>query len=131
MRTLDRRRVLALSAAIPLAPALGGCVSGQAGGFDAVVGRSSVATLAAAINAAPSDGVRPFRILVGRGAWKEKLTITKPFVHLIGEDRTESVITFDAASGHKGTNGEPLGTRGCATLIVRAPGFSARIGSSR
>ena len=70
--------MLLLSAAIPFA-ALGGCASKLEGGeFDAVVGRPPFATLAAAIDAAPANGAQPFRILVSRGAWKEKLTITKP-----------------------------------------------------
>lgn len=133
-RNINRRRVTAAALALPISSALNGCAARLADqGFDAIVGRPrrrvaapTHRTLAAAIDAAPAGGARPFRILVARGQWKEKLTITKPFVHLIGEDRAQSVVTYDASAGHKLPGGEAFGTRGCATLIVQAAGFSAR-----
>jgi len=79
--------------------------------------------VAAAIAGAP--GMRPLRVFVPRGRWREKIVVNRPLVHLIGEDRHASVIEFDAAAGHPGPEG-PYGTRGCATVTVRAPGFAAR-----
>ncbi len=132
--SIHRRRLLAASAALPLSGLLAGCASGLgAENFNAVVSGSGrrargplFPTLAVAINAAPIAGTRPFRILIERGQWNEKLVVTKPFVHLIGEDRGQCIVTYDAAAGQKSDDGQPFGTRGCATLIVQAPGFSAR-----
>ncbi|KRC36869.1 hypothetical protein ASE10_06730 [Lysobacter sp. Root76] len=105
----------------------------QAGaGFDAVVasgaGRGDApafGSVQAAIDAAPRDGRRPYRILIGRGVWREKLLIDKPNIHLIGEDRAGSVLSYDAAAGMARPDGEAWGTWGCASVIVRAPDFRA------
>ncbi len=100
--------------------------------FDAIVATPphadtrTFATLGEAIAAAPADGTRPFRILVTRGRWREKLVVDKPFVHLVGEHRTASVLSFDAAAGMKRPDGEPWGTWGCASVTVRAPEFHAQ-----
>jgi pectinesterase len=127
---LHRRRLIGAMATFPLAAFAGArALRAEEKGYDAVVGGrdpGAYPTLGAALGAAPVTANQPFRVLVTRGTWKEKVTVAKPLVHLIGEDRAASVITFDAASGHKGPNGEPFGTRGCATLTVQAPGFRAR-----
>jgi pectinesterase len=99
-----------------------------AGDFDAIVdaaGHGSHRTLAAALAAAPADGARPFRILLARGQWREKLVIDKPNISLVGADRAGSVLVHGTAAGHRRDDGEPWGTWGCATLIVRAADFSA------
>jgi pectinesterase len=84
------------------------------------------ASVGEAIAAAPVDGRQPFRILVTRGRWREKLVIDRPHIHLIGEDRAGSVVHFDAAAGMPRPDGEPWGTWGCASVIVRAGDFHAR-----
>ncbi len=100
--------------------------------FDAFVGPaapSGVAaypTLAAAVAAAPADGTRPFRILIGKGRWRERVVIDKPFVHLIGQGRDASVIVDNRYAGTLGADGQPIGTFGTATIFVRATDFSAR-----
>jgi len=81
------------------------------------------ASVAAAIAAAPAVSEVPFRILVRRGTWAEKLVVDKPGIHLVGEDRHATILRFDAAAGHPGPDGKPWGTFGCASVIVRAPGF--------
>lgn len=109
----------ALRAAAPPAP------------FDAVVatapraGVRTFGTVGDAVAAAPSEGIWPFRILVTRGRWHEKLVIGRPNVHLIGEDRVGSVLTFDSAAGMARPDGEAWGTWGCASVTVRAPDFRA------
>jgi pectinesterase len=71
-------------------------------------------------------GDRPYRILLGAGAWEEKLTITRPNVTLIGEDRGRTVLTSSLAAGHAKPGGDKWGTYGSATLTVEAPDFTAR-----
>lgn len=98
-------------------------------GFDAIVdadGHGTHRNLAAAIAAAPATGGTPFRILLGRGEWREKLIIDRPDIFLVGADRARSVLVHGTAAGMARDDGTPWGTWGCATLIVRAAGFSAR-----
>lgn len=123
---LSRRGVLGAGAAV-LAPMH---ARAQAVPFDAIVGEGAgavarFATLQAAVAAAPATGVGPYRVFVGRGEWREKLIIDKPNVQLIGADRAGSIITHDTAAGMCRPDGNAWGTWGCATLIVRAPGFRA------
>ena len=127
-----RRRFLQAAVAASAAMAGARASAGDGPAFDAVVGRVAgahaapmYASVQAALDAAPREGRRPYRILIGRGLWREKLVIDKPHLHLIGEDRTASVLGYDAAAGMLRPDGEPWGTWGCASLIVRGPDFRA------
>jgi pectinesterase len=81
-------------------------------------------SLAAALADAPPTG--PYRILLGRGRWQEKLTVTRSDIELVGEHRHETVLTSAIASGHDKPGGGKWGTFGSATLTIEAPGFTAR-----
>jgi pectinesterase len=89
-------------------------------------GAPTYPTLSAAVAAAPADGTKPFRIFVTKGVWDEQVSIEKPFIHLIGEDRKGSVISHLAASGLTAPDGKKWGTFRTPTLFVRASDFSAR-----
>jgi pectinesterase len=133
---LPRRRFLlqASSLASLASLSLPGCLARRpADRFDAVVAQGDTVpqgrrydSLAAAIAAAPPAGTRPFRIAIGVGVWNEKLVVDKPNVHLIGAQRERCRIGSDRAAGHRGDDGDPWGTWGCASVIVRASGFRAR-----
>jgi pectinesterase len=116
------RREFTLGAASLL---LSGVAHARAKPFDAIVGRDGFASLGEAIERAPRDAQEPFRILLREGVWREKLTIDKPFVHLIGEHRDRTIISFDAWSGQVSPDGERWGTRRSATLSIAAPDFAA------
>ncbi len=100
--------------------------------FDAIVGTSRSAdadhvypTLGAAIAHAPADANRSYRILIGRGEWRERVVIDRPNVHLVGEDVEQSVLVFSRHAGIPGPDGRPIGTFDTATVRVTAPGFRA------
>ena len=93
--------------------------------FDATVGHGGFVSLAEALERAPRDATKPYRILLRAGTWREKLTIDKPFIHLIGEGREQSILSFDAWSGQVAPDGERWGTRRSATLTIAAPDFAA------
>ncbi len=135
--SLSRRRLLQFCVLAPLVPA--GCMPRPSGRFDARVSRRrdapahvSIATVphfnsvSDAIAAAPSAGGTPFRIFVDAGLWDEKIVVDRPDVHLVGAGRERCRIGSDRAAGHRRPDGEPWGTWGCASVIVRAPGFRAR-----
>ncbi|MEO8002804.1 MAG: pectinesterase family protein [Arenimonas sp.] len=124
-----------LQASLLALPVLAACRSLSSGKyhFDACVTRSCneisgipcFDTVTAAIASAPSDGKSPYRIKISRGFWREKLVIDKPNIHLIGDDRKDCVLSFDAAAGMLRPDGSAWGTWGCASVIVRAPDFHA------
>lgn len=111
---LDRRTLIAAA----VLPALG-AARAQAP-FNAIVGQGGHASVKAALDAAPDRATSPHRILVRGGVWKEKLTISKPFIHLAGEDRAGSQIVFDAAAGLPAPDGGTWGTFRSASLTIAA-----------
>lgn len=129
---MDRRSFVQSTAALVAGEFLG-CATQQRTSYAATVtlgrptrpGHPVFASIQAAIDAAPAAGTKPYRILVAGGRWREKLTIDKPFIQLIGEDRRNSVVTYDAYAGQTGPDGQPWGTSGTATITVRAPDFAA------
>lgn len=67
--------------------------------FDAVVaadGSGDYTTVQAAIDAAPANRVSPWLIFVKNGEYEELVIIpeSKPFIHLIGQDKDKTVIKF-------------------------------------
>lgn len=99
--------------------------------YDAIVAKPGTrsgrtfATVREAIDAAPT-GNKPFRILVTAGEWRERLTVSKPNIALIGEGRDKTCIVFNASAGDIGSDGQPIGTFGTPTVYVTAPDFSAK-----
>ena len=82
-------------------------------------------TISAALESAPRAAAGPYRILIRKGVYREKLVITRPDVHLLGEDRHGVVISWDDTGSTLGPDGRELGTAGSATLTISAPGFRA------
>src|SRR5689334_22669331 len=125
---ISRRHLLVSTAglgATAIAPPLLAAVAPR---FDAVLskdgtrmkGAPGYRTLTEAIDAAPAGGTRPWRILVPRGEWRERIVVAKPNIHLIGEDRAASRLVSNASRKDR----RP-GEAATATLLVRAPGFEA------
>jgi pectinesterase len=126
---VDRRFFLQVLAGA----ALVGCTTRRAAAFDAVVsldpeagdGVPVYASVGAALAAAPA-GDAPYRLRITRGRWREKLVIDRPGIELIGDNKADCVLSFDAAAGQRAPDGEPWGTWRCASVTVRAPDFRAR-----
>jgi pectinesterase len=77
--------------------------------YDAVVANDVSATytnLQAAINAAPDNGTKPFRILVRQGIYQGQFIVPKEKTHveLLGEDVTNSVLTYGLNVRESDTN---------------------------
>ncbi|MFT3734444.1 MAG: pectinesterase family protein [Rhodocyclaceae bacterium] len=127
----QRRICLALASSLPLASMLEGCAMlSMFSSADAYVDASgktegAFPTIQAALNAAPEKSPKPWVISVKPGRYYEKITITKPNIHLVGADQHTTVLTFDAYSGLKKPDGNTWGTFACGTLIVQAVGFKA------
>ena len=68
--------------------------------YDAIVdidGNGDYTSVQAAIDAAPAGRVKPWLIFVQNGRYKEHVDIpaSKPFIHIIGQDRDKTVICDD------------------------------------
>ncbi len=84
-------------------------------------------TVQQAINAVPDLRSNETRIYIKKGTYKEKLTLppTKTNVTFIGEDRNETVLTFDDFAQRKNIFGEEIGTSGSSCFFVFGDGFKA------
>ncbi|HEX8580637.1 MAG TPA: pectinesterase family protein [Allosphingosinicella sp.] len=122
MILLSRRTFCAGISAAAVAPG----AEARTAGFDAVVRKAggTHSSLAEALAAAP-PGDSPYRVLLGRGRWEERITVSRANVAIVGEDRRGSVLRAAVASGLAKPPGGTWGTYGSATLTVEAPGFSA------
>ena len=89
--------------------------------YDAVVaadGSGDYTTVQAAIDAAPEGRGTPWLIFVKNGQYKEHVDIpkTKPYLHIIGQDRDKAVIKDDRLSGGDNAVHVSIG----ATVVVNA-----------
>jgi pectinesterase len=92
---------------------------------DTVAGAPTYRSLGAALGGLPANGAGRAVIFIRNGRYREKLTIDRPRVTLLGESRDGTVLTFDAAAGVPAPHGGTWGTRGSYTLRVIAPDFRA------
>jgi pectinesterase len=81
--------------------------------------------IAQALAAAPVAGETSFVIYIRNGKYYEKLSVDKANIHLIGESRDGTIITFDTTGESRDPAGEFYGTWGCFTLQITAAGFRA------
>jgi PelA/Pel-15E family pectate lyase len=81
----------------------------------------------AAIDAIPKNNTEPVTIHVKNGVYKEVVRVPadKPFVTMIGESETDTIITYDNYSGRDNGVGGTLGTSGSATAFLQANDFTA------
>jgi pectinesterase len=92
-----------------------------AGAEGAVVnGVQTYKKVTSALNDAPANATKPYVIAIKNGRYYEKLTITKPFITLIGESTDKTIITYDTVADTKKPDGTTYSTAGSATVIVTA-----------
>lgn len=89
--------------------------------YDAIVdinGTGDYTSLQTAIDAAPAGRVKPWLIFVKNGNYKEHIDIpsTKPFMHIIGQDRDKAVILDDRLCGGDNAVHVSVG----ATVVINA-----------
>ncbi len=68
-------------------------------------GRGDVTTIQHALDLAPNDH-SPYTILINNGCYQEKLHITRPNTHLVGESKENTVICYTAANGLLANDGK-------------------------
>lgn len=90
-----------------------------------VDGIPTFSTVRDALGAVPEDNAEPFVIFIRDGRYYEKLSVDRPHVHLVGESRDGTILTYDASADTPAPGGGTLGTAGSFTLRITAPDFHA------
>ncbi len=90
-------------------------------------GSGDFRTVQEAINAVPDFRKNETRIFIKKGTYKEKLILagSKTNVVFIGEDRDQTILTYDDFASKKNRFGEEVGTTGSTSFFVFGDGFRA------
>lgn len=111
-----------------LAPAQAAAPPSPIGTFTvAPDGSGDFRTVQEAINAVPDLRKKVTTIFIKKGTYKEKLVLagSKTMVHLVGEDRDKTILTYDDYNQKKNRFGEEMGTSGSASIYIYGTDFSA------
>ena len=92
---------------------------------DSVGGSPTYRSVGAALTGMTANGGARAIILIRNGRYREKLTIDRPRITLLGENRDSTIITYDAIADTPSPGGGTYGTRGSFTLRIVAPDFRA------
>ncbi|MCB2379886.1 pectin esterase [Hymenobacter sp. BT635] len=107
-----------------------GLLTGRAFGYDFVVaqdGSGQYRTVQEAFNAVPDFRKKVTTIFIKKGVYKEKLILagSKNLVTIIGEDREQTILTYDDYNQKKNIFGEDKGTSGSSSIYIYGTDFSA------
>jgi pectinesterase len=113
-----------LSFYISLLPAMAFC---QQKIIVAKDGSGNYKTVQTAFNAIPLNNKNPAVIYIKNGIYKEKLHLdsTKNFITLIGEDKFNTILTYDDHTGKISPQGDSINTRTSWSLLIKANNFKA------
>jgi len=91
-------------------------------------GSGDFKTVQAALNSIPLANKKPVTIFIRPGIYKEKLHLdsSKNFVSLVGENKFNTILTFDDHAGKLATNGETINTRTSWSFKIEADNFTAK-----
>ena len=90
-------------------------------------GSGNYKTVQQALDAIPLNNKKPITIFIKNGIYKEKLHLdsTKNFITLIGEDKFNTILTYDDHTGKVSPKGDTINTRTSASFVVKANNFAA------
>jgi pectinesterase len=90
-------------------------------------GSGQYKTVQAAFDAIPLGNKTPITIFVKKGTYKERLSLdsSKNFVQLVGEDKNNTLLTYNNHARMRMPNGDTLNTWTCASFFIYANDFSA------
>jgi pectinesterase len=91
-------------------------------------GSGNYRTVQQAFNSIPFNNKKPVTVFVKNGTYNEKLHLDsgKAFVSLIGEDKFNTVLTYDDHTGKVSPKGDTINTRTSWSFLVKANNFTAR-----
>ena len=90
-------------------------------------GSGNYKTVQQALDAITLNNKKPITIFIKNGIYKEKLHLdsTKNFITLIGEDKFNTILTYDDHIGKVSPKGDTINTRTSASFVVKANNFAA------
>ncbi len=88
-------------------------------------GTGDFRSLQDAIDAIPFGNIEEMIIYIKSGVYKQKVKIAKPMVHIIGEDPTKTILTFDDYAKKLLANGEPMNTFNSYSVYIGGRDFTA------
>lgn len=90
-------------------------------------GSGNYKTVQEAFDAVPTGNRKPITIFIRKGIYKERLTLDtrKDFVRLVGEDKDNTVLTFDNHKGSILANGDTVNTWTSASFFIYASDLRA------
>src|SRR5689334_21228199 len=76
-------------------------------------GTSDYNTVQAALDAVPAGNKKPVTIFIKNGIYKEKLYLdsSRKFVTIMGEDKFNTILTYDDHTGKVSPKGDSINTR--------------------
>ena len=91
-------------------------------------GTGNYSSVQSAFNAVPYNNRKPITIFIKKGIYKEKLHLdsSKKFVTLIGEDKFNTVLTYDDHTGKITPSGDTINTRTSWSFLISADDFTAK-----
>jgi len=89
-------------------------------------GSGQYKTIAAALNTISSSNTTATQIRIKPGTYREKLTITKPFVTFCGETgkQASTILTYNDGASTLKADGTAIGTSGSASVTIKANDIS-------
>jgi pectinesterase len=88
-------------------------------------GSGDYKTVQEAVNTIPANNTQPEVIYIKPGTYHEKIVISQHFVHLVGQDPENTILTFDDYARKENAAGKELGTFGSLSVTVRGDDFEA------
>jgi pectinesterase len=89
-------------------------------------GTGKYKTVQAAFDAIPTNNRKPVTVFIKKGVYKEKLHLdsSKAYVTVIGEDKFNTILTYDDHTGKVYPNGLAINTQNSASFVVKAKDFT-------
>ncbi len=90
-------------------------------------GSGKYKTVQDALDAVPLNNKKPLSIFIKNGIYKEKLHLDslKNFVTLVGENKFNTILTYDDHTGKIAPNGDSINTRTSSSVKIKANNFTA------
>jgi pectinesterase len=90
-------------------------------------GSGNYKTVQASFDAISLNNKRPITIYIKNGIYKEKLHLdsSKNFITLVGEDKFNTILTYDDHSGKVSPKGDSINTRTSRSFLMKANNFKA------
>lgn len=90
-------------------------------------GSGNFTTVQEALNAVPVNNKKTVTIFIKNGIYKEKLYLdsSKQFVCLVGEDKFNTILTYDDHTGKISPKGDTINTRTSWSFLIKADNFTA------